>query len=160
MRAPRPSKPWTLALADIAPRAHADLGWASNQENYVAGGEFQYPRGIAFYPWLPVSFKPDELYLHSNPKYSEFIQATVATPIYIVGVEIGFSNGGGSVVAIRVKTPYDTWVPLYTGEVDRDGAAEQRKYSMWLSPRMPSLGVLLHAHASAPLLRALLDVVA
>lgn len=122
------------------------LAWSATQENYVAGGEFQYTRGNAFYPWLPISFRPDELYLYSEPKYSEFIQATIATPVYMVGIEIGFSNGGGSVVAIKVKGP-SGWMPMYTGAVDLAGAADQRKNSEWARVQ-PLAGVLIHGPAS------------
>jgi hypothetical protein len=72
------------------------LAWAAVNENYIPGSDLPLTRYGAFGSWYSSRLKQDDLYLTSSPPYSEFIQATVKIPVYIVGVEVGFSNGGGT----------------------------------------------------------------
>ena len=48
----------------------------------------------AFTPMLMVDL--GNVYYSSNPPYTETIEATIATPVYITGVEVGSPQGGGA----------------------------------------------------------------
>ena len=115
------------------------------------------------------SMTTNPIYYNSDPPYTETIQATVTTPVYITGVEIGLPYGSsappfsplhascvivapdmstlphnmcsrqshalalaGGIVAVRVKTPQGTWLPLYTGTpLHKLGTEQGTQYWKW-----------------------------
>ena len=115
--------------------------------------------GLAtFTPMLTVDLW--NVYYSSNPPYTESIEAKIATPVYITGVEVGSPQGGGAlpplctpstctrtmcvahaptrccaagggVVAIRVKTPQGNWLPLYTGTPLLEEAGQKTQFWEW-----------------------------
>ena len=96
--------------------------------------------GLATFTPLLSALNPGHFYHNSNPSYTESIEATVSTPVYITGVEIGSSaHSLGGVVAVRVKTPQGTWLPLYTGTpLHKLGAEQGTQYWKW-SPEVCQL---------------------
>jgi len=130
------------------------LAWMPSQENYNGGNSADGSvQKLADGPWLTQRFDREDAYYNSVPPYSEFVQAKVARPVYIVGVRVGFPRGGGvlsafcplcpcdaginiskhshsiyvagGVVAVRARAPQGTWVPLYRGTPLHEEAAEQ-----------------------------------
>lgn len=46
-----------------------------------------------------LTLNPGHIYYSFSPPYTEYIQATVATPVYITGVEVGSPQGGGALAS-------------------------------------------------------------
>lgn len=89
----------TVARAEIGP-AGAGV-WCPRYDNYV--GSQLMEGGGAFGPEYVYSHRQAPLYTSSTPPHTEWIEVSIATPVYIVQVEVGAPRGMGSIVAIRVE---------------------------------------------------------
>ena len=84
------------------------LAWMPRTENYDGGGgNSANVQKLADGPWLTQMFDRANAYYNSVPPYSEFVQAKVAAPVYIVGVRIGFPKGGGVLSHPAFHVPCD-----------------------------------------------------
>jgi len=60
-------------------------------------------------------------YENAIPKYTEHVEVAIATPVYMVQIEIGSPRGMGHVVNVKAKNPATgQWSSLYSGNVDRE----------------------------------------
>jgi hypothetical protein len=97
------------------------------------------------------AFGPEYRFLHNHidsyPPFTEFIEAGLATPVYLVGVELGSPRGMGAIVAISARQAASSdWLPLYADKPLLGQYREhtrQKRYWRWSAPQMCRPHVLI-----------------
>eukprot|EP00966_Prymnesium_polylepis_P161511 3732705-Prymnesium_polylepis.1 len=107
-------------------------GWSPLNTDYV--GATQMSGGGAFGAEYVFSHQQEPYYKGSTPAFTEFIELSIATPVYVVQLELGSSRGMGAVVSIKVRSPSGSWISLYSGAAltaDHASHASMLQYWTW-----------------------------
>eukprot|EP00966_Prymnesium_polylepis_P002736 62710-Prymnesium_polylepis.1 len=76
--------------------------------------------------------------LTASPAYTEYFEALLETPVYIVRIETGSPRGMGAIVSIKAyHSKAGSWTSLWAGAVQRDAHEafkEAQRYFTWSPP--------------------------
>eukprot|EP00966_Prymnesium_polylepis_P042468 986751-Prymnesium_polylepis.1 len=107
-------------------------GWSPLNKVYM--GNSVMTGGGAFGAQYVFNHNQATYYTAEDPPYTEFIEVAIATPVYVVQIEVGSARGMGQIVSMKVKDVAGSWVSLYSGAAltkDAETYSRTSKYWRW-----------------------------